>query len=234
MEVAPEVWRSLSVPSDYTLADLHDVLQLAMGWTNSHLHQFQLGSARYSPPDPEEEFYDSVPAADSAGLRLFEIFPKAGESLVYEYDFGDGWEHSVKALAIRPAIDGVAIPRCLAGVGACPPEDCGGAGGYEGFLEAIRDTEHPEHDEMLAWCGGVFDPSSFDLIEVNGLLAKYQRRRTSWLKRTGPRTQVGMARQEARIELLRGILEGRDRERAKRARTDARKHSRGWVLERRA
>ncbi len=171
LEVVPEVWRQVEVPSDYALADLHDVLQLAMGWTNSHLHQFHVGSVRYSPPNPEDEFYDTTPPLDTAGVRLFEALPQPRRQLVYEYDFGDGWEHSVQVEAIKPARPADDVPRCLSGAGACPPEDCGGASGYGDFVKAIRDPKHPEHDGMLDWCGGTFDPAAFDLGEVNEFLA---------------------------------------------------------------
>ena len=226
----PRIWRSLSVPSDYTLADLHDVLQLAMGWTNSHLHQFRAGTVRYCPPDPEDELATSFPTLDSATAHLFEELALPGSSLVYEYDFGDSWEHGISAEAIRPATREDDPPRCLAGARASPPEDCGGWPGYENFLRAIRDPDDPEHDDTLRWCGGWFDPEAFDLEGTNRLLATYAVRRRAWLRGPVPKDTAGRRYQDQRIDLLARILSARDRRREKERRTNVRKHSRGWVL----
>jgi hypothetical protein len=96
-------------------------------------------------------------------------------SFVYEYDFGDGWEHEVRVeKLLPPQQEGRFRPLCLTGKRACPPEDVGGSGGYEDFLEAIRDPKHENHDEMVEWIGGDWDPEAFDLEVVNDDL-KYVR-----------------------------------------------------------
>lgn len=93
--------------------------------------------------------------------------------MIYTYDFGDNWEHEVLLEKIHPFEHGMALPICIKGKRACPPEDIGGAGGYAQFLDAVSDPAHPEHDEMLDWGGGDFDAEHFNLDEVNGFLQKY-------------------------------------------------------------
>ena len=210
--VEPSIWRRLSVPSEYTLADLHNVLQLAMGWTNSHLHQFLTDGFRYCPPDPEDEIAVDTPTDDSASVRLYEVLRSPGRRLLYEYDFGDSWEHDLEVEAIRPAAKGEDGPRCTGGERACPPEDCGGYGGYENFLQAIQDLKNPEHEEMLTWSGGRFDAEAFDPRRVNKLLVAYAVRRRAWLRGPVPRDTASGPYREERIDLLATILEARDRE----------------------
>lgn len=229
LEVRPEVWREVSVPSDYTLADLHDILQLAIGWTNSHLHVFSSGLVRYLPPDPDDELAESHPSMDSASVRLFEVLPQPGSRIQYEYDFGDGWEHSIVVKDILPAGQQEGGPQCSAGARACPPEDCGGYSGYASLLQAIRDPADPEHEEMLTWCGGWFDPEGFDLARVNRLLSTYAARRRAWSRGPVPRDTASDQYREQRIDLLARILEARDREMDKEHKSEGRKRSRGWV-----
>lgn len=221
-DVKPAVWRRLAIPSSYSLADLHDVLQLAMGWTNSHLYQFHSGRMRYCPPDPEDEIALDVPTRDSALIRLFEVMPYSDATLDYEYDFGDGWEHSIDVEDIRPAGEGKDDPSCVAGARACPPEDCGGFSGYESFLRAIRDPEDPDHEEFLSWYGGGFDPEAFDLARVNKLLVTYATRRRVWIRGPIPKNTGSRAYQDQRLDLLARILESRDLE-LERQRKDAAK-----------
>ena len=97
--------------------------------------------------------------------------------MVYEYDFGDGWEHDVVRESNASSAAGSSNPRVVAGQGACPPEDVGGLGGYYGFLEVMRNPKHPEHQDMLEWCGGPLDPDAFDLDEINACFRSRRRRR---------------------------------------------------------
>jgi hypothetical protein len=103
-------------------------------------------------------------------FKLYQIAPAGGARFRYEYDFGDGWLHQVTVEKVLPADPEMRLPLCLKGKRACPPEDVGGVWGYENFLEAIRDPDHPEHDEYLEWVGGEFDPESFDIDDVNAAL----------------------------------------------------------------
>lgn len=157
----PPIWRRVQVRSEITLAQLHEVIQIAMGWTDSHLHQFIVHGPAYGRPDVEGlEVNDEkkAPLWRLVGLR---------DTFVYEYDFGDGWEHEIVVEKVLPVGEGVLYPRCLAGKRACPPEDVGGIWGYGNFLIVINNPRHPEHRERLEWVGGAFDPTAFNLADVN-------------------------------------------------------------------
>jgi hypothetical protein len=166
----PAIWRRIQVADTILLPHLHGVLQLAMGWTNSHLHSFQVGKRIFSEPSPDEDF----PITDYRSVRLNQIAPAVAVCLVYIYDFGDSWEHDIVVEEILPAEKGARPPLCLDGQRACPPEDVGGVWGYADFLKAIRNPRHREHAEMLAWVGGAFDPDKFDLRGVNRILHIFQ------------------------------------------------------------
>jgi hypothetical protein len=165
--IRPPIWRRLQVSSSINLRRLHDVIQEAMGWTQSHLYQFEIGGVEFGEPD--DEFGMPIRSAKATPLR--KIAPDPGVAFSYEYDFGDSWEHRIEVEKVLPPEPGVPYPRCLAGKRACPPEDVGGIFGYEEFLQAIRDPKHPEHDAMLEWVGGAFDPEAFDLRAVTERLA---------------------------------------------------------------
>ena len=159
----PPIWRRMQVISDTTLAQLHPLLQCVMGWEDAHLYQFVVSGIRYGDP----RLLGELDAEDARTVPLATLGLREKVKFFYEYDFGDNWEHELLVEKILPRDEGKRYPVCLTGKGACPPEDCGGIWGYASFLEAIRDPEHPEHDEMLAWVGGEFDPDIFDLDEVN-------------------------------------------------------------------
>lgn len=163
LESDPPIWRRIQVPSTLTLAKLHRVLQAAMGWKESHLHQFHVGDERFGDPVP------GLDLRDARRVKLLQIAPAVGDVLIYEYDFGDSWEHEIVVEEIR---DEGGKPRalCLEGARACPPEDCGGVWGYENLLDALADPEHPEHEDMVEWMGGEWDPEAFDRDEVNRAL----------------------------------------------------------------
>ncbi len=166
----PAVWRRIQVADNIVLPQLHGVLQLAMGWTNSHLHSFQVGEQTFAKPSPE----DYIPVVDYRTVRLNQIAPKAKDRFAYLYDFGDSWVHEIVVEKILPPDEKVEYPRCLDGRRACPPEDVGGVWGYADFVKAFRNSRHPEHDEMLQWVGGAFDPEQFDLNGVNGMLQVFR------------------------------------------------------------
>lgn len=162
----PPIWRRIQVRASTTLPRLHDTIQVAMGWTDSHLHQFVINGVEYGEPDPD--FGDDMRSEQR--IKLERVVTTEKDRFVYEYDFGDSWTHVILLEKILPPELDVYYPRCLAGKRACPPEDVGGVWGYAEFLEAIRDANHPEHDELLGWCGGEFDPEAFSLAEVNRAL----------------------------------------------------------------
>jgi hypothetical protein len=165
-DVRPPVSRRVQVPGESTLAELHEVVQVAMGWTDSHLHEFEVNGARYGQPDPD---WDIGEVTDEAKATLSQLAGQR-DRLGYVYDFGDGWTHTLTVEKILAPEPGARYPRCVSGRRACPPEDVGGPWGYDGFLEAMGDPAHPEHDACTEWAGGPFDPARFDLDEVNPAL----------------------------------------------------------------
>lgn len=145
-----------------------------MGWTNSHLHEFICGEQMYADPSAELEQYESdPPVLDESKVTVSELLEDIHQGLVYEYDFGDSWEHIVTVEKILPVDASTsAIAVCLAGSRACPPEDCGGIGGYVEMLRALRNRKHPEHKSIQEWLGSPFDPESFDVAKANYWLRK--------------------------------------------------------------
>lgn len=173
------VWRRILVRGDMNLGLLHAVIQVAMGWTNSHLHQFMIGSKRYTDPHTQDEGFDE-PDLNEEEAVLMEVVPRAKTSFIYEYDFGDSWEHRINVERIhQPGTAPKAVAECIEGACACPPEDCGGIGGYADLLEIIEDPSHEEHESMMEWVGGGFDPDAFDLHRVNKYLRKLKFPRTT-------------------------------------------------------
>lgn len=171
-EIEPPIWRRIVVPANLTLHELHQVVQVTMGWTHSHLHQFIVpdtpDSIYYGEPSPEDDYFHT----DDRRVRLASIAPKEGATFVYEYDFGDSWRHEITVERITPTPQGeLPYPWCLDGQRACPPEDVGGVSGYAHFLEAWRDRSHPEHRQMREWVGKHFKPELFSVPQVNAALA---------------------------------------------------------------
>ena len=164
LEVDPAVWRRLQVDGSLTLERLHTVIQKAMGWQNAHLYEFKVRGRRYGVPEPDEPEYEVEPVWK---ITLREAAPAEGASFLYLYDLGDNWTHEVLVEQIETPDKPLRYPVCLAGERRCPPEDCGGFTGYANFLEAIRDPDHPEHENLLNWIGGPFDPEAFDLAAMN-------------------------------------------------------------------
>ena len=165
-ESEPAIWRLVSVPGNFTIADLDRVIQAAMGWTNSHLHLFTIGESQYG--DPDEDWIDDLPVLPGGEFTLDEVLTPAVKHFTYEYDFGDCWQHEV-SVQERVVADEErnGWPMCLAGANACPPEDVGGISGYGEFLQAMSDPSHEEHDAMWRWWGGPFDPRGFDINAAN-------------------------------------------------------------------
>lgn len=167
--VNPPVWRVVLVPESIPLDRLHRVIQIAMGWQDSHLHEFIIGEVRYGIPDPEWDAPGSL--VSEKGVPLAKALG-SGKRFRYTYDFGDGWEHTLMVEGRGAAPDSPSQARCLSGENACPPEDVGGPPGYEAFLRAIADPGHDQHQDMLDWCGGGFDAGDFDLQVVNKKLKR--------------------------------------------------------------
>jgi hypothetical protein len=162
VDVEPTVWRRILVPATVRLAKLHDMFQAAMGWTNSHLHSFTIGDDRYGMQ------FDEYPEGE-IDEKQATVLHAIGEhrSFSYEYDFGDSWEHEIVVEEFVRTPLGLKHAVCVDGQNACPPEDCGGTGGYVDLLEILANPEHEEHENLLNWVGGTFDPTLFDLVAVN-------------------------------------------------------------------
>ncbi len=163
-DITPPIWRRIQV-RDCTLDKLHEHIQTAMGWTNSHLHHFEINDQLYGDPWLMEENFAEMNYEDSTSTKLSQVLPKTGAMRFhfdYEYDFGDSWHHDVLFEGCVRAEPGGRYPLCVEGERACPPEDVGGTGGYKEFLEVMADPDHERHGEFSTWIGGHFDPESFD------------------------------------------------------------------------
>jgi hypothetical protein len=161
----PPIWRRFMVAEHTTFGQLHQVLQIGMGWFNSHLHAFALPGLE---PDFDDDTGDQQKKKERLSLRDSGL--TEGSRFIYEYDFGDGWRHEVTVEKIVPATPGTQYPICVAGKRACPPEDCGGVFGYARNLEILNDPLHKNHAEIREWMGD-FDPEEFRLELVNARLA---------------------------------------------------------------
>ena len=167
----PPIWRRILVTDVALLDEFHHTIQISMGWTNSHLHQFIVGKRRYGMTDPEFGMDWDDDLLDESDFRVKDILNEVGDSVLYEYDFGDGWEHQIKLEKIIPFDATLVLPQCIKGKRACPPEDVGGIYGYKEFLEKWEDESHPEHEDVLEWAGDYFlGPEEFDLEETNDIL----------------------------------------------------------------
>ena len=172
----PSIWRRLLVPADIKLSKLHAVLQIGMGWEESHLHSFRHEDMTYEPVAHQKlggGLFAPEENQDEAKVRLVDLLDSEGDWLIYEYDFGDGWQHEIRVEKIVPVgLAGAHRAICLAGARACPPEDCGGLPGYDRLLKIIANPKHPEHGETLEWLGDSFDPAAFDAARVDAALLK--------------------------------------------------------------
>jgi hypothetical protein len=168
MQLRPSVWRSVRVPDSITLSQLHRILQIVMGWEDSHLHRFVIDRRRtgtkHSQLDSQILNDETVSLHSTVGLLKSRL-------LYYEYDFGDDWVHE---LQVENAVPQTGAQRlcCTGGERCCPPEDCGGPVGYQELLTVLQDPRHPDHEEMLEWVGGSFDPEMFDVKSVNKRLRR--------------------------------------------------------------
>ena len=167
-DVKPKVQRRVEVPLAIRLDRLHLVLQAAVGWTNSHLYEIRARDVGWGIPDPD--FGDGP--LDAKKARLVDVLEDVGvKTIRYLYDFGDGWEHTVKVERITDAVPGLMYPRLIDAGGRCPPEDVGGPWGYGEFLDALADPAHEGHAEMKEWIGEDFDPDAVDVEELSSAVA---------------------------------------------------------------
>ena len=169
-DIQPKIWRRLELKSASSLSVLHRAIQASMGWSESHIHQFEMNGLFYGPDyawDP-----DFGPRLLSQNKHLQTLFKRPGEYLRYDYDFGDGWSHLVKFERWCDSEKSEKHPLCIDGARACPPEDCGGPPGYYHLLEILGNPKNEEYASMLEWTGGGFDPEQFEVSAANRRLAE--------------------------------------------------------------
>ena len=168
--IKPKVWRSFTVPSNILLSSLHGIIQLVMGWENSHLYLFKIGSNEYME-DPEEEGL-----FEPGDYHLCDLVKNEGDKFEYVYDFGDSWEHLITVKKIsNPKRSLKSRVVCWDGARACPAEDVGGIPGYFEFCAVIKNPKHKEYESFMEWAGGNYDSEKFDRDQLNLKLAEYGR-----------------------------------------------------------
>jgi len=181
--VKPAVLRRVEVPFDIRLDRLHLVIQAAMGWTNSHLYEIRADDVGWSTPYPDEDWAGDF--LDARKAQLDQVLEDVGtRKLVYIYDFGDGWDHTIKIERLVAPEPGVLYPRLIEAKGHCPPEDCGGPWGYAELLEAIKDPKHERHAELTDWVGGDFSPY---VVDVDWLAEDVAELAERWARKTAPK-----------------------------------------------
>ena len=168
----PAIWRRIET-QDVTLEKLHELIQTTMGWTNSHLHQFEIAGTQYTDPRFMIDDFDDFGAVNYCGMRISALVSEHGTRLRmrYEYDFGDCWQHEVVLEEVIESEPGIRYPRCIAGEGACPPEDVGGVYAFAEYVEAITNPNHSDHEDFLEW-NGPFDPADFDATTATRRMRK--------------------------------------------------------------
>jgi len=165
--IRPPIWRRVEVKDDITFYELHHVIQIAMGWWNAHLFEFNVGD--YTIGITEDD-WDTEDTIESKDVVLSKIIDTEKMKFRYIYDFGDWWDHEIVVEKISPVEKNKTYPTCIGGKRNCPPEDVGGFPGYMHLLEVLNDKKNPEREEMLDWLGEEYDPEYFNLKETNGEL----------------------------------------------------------------
>jgi hypothetical protein len=185
----PLVWRELDVPLSTTLAAMHDIIQVVMGWWDYHLYEFEIGDRNYGVPSSDDVLYDRKVYKASA-LRLATVLERGIRDFLYIYDFGDNWRHRISIAEVRQGDADIEYPRFVSGARRAPPEDVGSISGFEEFLEAMADSDHEQHDQMLEWHGKPFDPEDIDERRLHLIIKNFAARRRGPLNshRTGKRT----------------------------------------------
>lgn len=168
-DIEPLIFRILQVKGNANLGKLHDYIQVVMGWKNCHLHEFKIKGKRYQAEEQMYEEIDEYDMHDEQDHRINKLLQE-GDRFEYIYDYGDYWEHEIFVEKIIPPEEGVYYPICTYGERACPPEDCGGPGGYEELLEILKNPEHEEYEHYSEWAGRNFNPEKFNIEKANRVL----------------------------------------------------------------
>jgi hypothetical protein len=173
-DIKPEIWRTVDMPVASSLKMLHDVIQAAMGWQDYHLWHFEAGDRRYGVPDPD---WPDRNIAAARNVKLCTLIDRDVCQLIYTYDMGDDWQHTIVIEAVGPGEQDAIYPRFVAGERRCPPEDVGGVAGFELFCEAMSDPSHEEHQQLREWYGGPFNLDDTDELAAKGAVASIAIRR---------------------------------------------------------
>lgn len=161
--IEPKIWRKIRVPADLTMREFHHTIQITMGWENCHLYKFEANGEVITQLDfiEDDDFFEDHE------VQLDEYLSDEGDTLLYTYDFGDAWKHTVTLQKRVENDESAHLPICLEGKRNCPPEDVGSIKGYENFLKVMANPKLPEHEEMLDWYGGEYDPEQYRMEIVN-------------------------------------------------------------------
>lgn len=178
--VQPAVWRRILVDSSLKLSELHKILQATMGWTDSHLHQFIKDGKHYTVRTSDNDYWDKAVDVDYKKIILNDLLVNKGDTMVYNYDYGDNWMHTIELERIERTTGDVVKPTCLDGARCCPPEDVGGVGGFEELLIILNNPKHPEYQDYLDWLGKPFIPEAFDATKITFKLRKRNFGHLSW------------------------------------------------------
>jgi hypothetical protein len=170
LDIHPPIWRRIQVPNTISLCCLHDVFQVVMGWTDSHLHRFEKDGDCWGVPESDE--FNELDLIDERKTWLAQVLKAEGDSMVYLYDFVDDWRHQITLEKIIPTSDGVKTPVCLGGKRRCPPDGVGGVSGYQEFLKFIVDPAHRNDEPFIHYAGGLFRAEEFNLTTVNIILSR--------------------------------------------------------------
>ena len=173
--IKPSTWRRVLVKKTITFDALHEVIQITMGWTNSHLHEFAVNGIRLGQTRPAVDLSYGEDLLDESTVILGSVLDKVKQQFNYTYDFGDSWEHTIVVEKQYPADRTISYPVCIGGKLNCPPEDCGGIPGFYKLQSILSDKRHPDRREMVAWLGGPYDTQVFDRDKVNRQLSTLSR-----------------------------------------------------------
>ncbi|MBL8699438.1 MAG: plasmid pRiA4b ORF-3 family protein [Alphaproteobacteria bacterium] len=178
-DIEPAIWRRVVVPRALNFAQLHEVIQAAFDWTDSHLHHFIVGGLVIGAPEFDEDGFNEYTTLEATEIKLTDLLIRYDEKLRirYEYDFGDSWRHEIEIEELAPADTPAGpLPICIAGARHRPPEDVGGPNGYFEFLEAWHDKTHVDHKALRRWVGRAFDPEKFDAAKATRDIARALKR----------------------------------------------------------
>jgi Plasmid pRiA4b ORF-3-like protein len=172
---SPVIWREMLIPKNISFYKFHHMIQIAMGWTNSHLFEFNIEGYRVGEIFGNMEELDDDKVIDGKIAKLIDLVNEPGEIFKYWYDFGDSWMHTITIVKYISLENTHQLPFCIGGELKCPPEDCGGISGFYDFLSIMSNAKHKEYKEMKQWFGGKFNPVELDLIKINKKLKNIDR-----------------------------------------------------------